>query len=136
MNNCLPVINQSFILEACLLNFQNVYFIYLDPLTAGCWQTYDLQYATAVKQLKPNAGGVLRAARHTRETATTTNRFAVQTSGIPKDVHFILKAFRLKEHSQKSGPRVSRAPRAAELTDAPRGCTVANKLCPRRAGDQ
>lgn len=42
MNNCLRLINWAFILEACLLNFQNVHFIYWDPLTAGCWQNYDL----------------------------------------------------------------------------------------------
>lgn len=74
MNNCLHVINYSFILEACLLNFQNVYFIYLDPLTGGCWQTYDLQYATAVNQLKHNPGRVLLAARCGRKTNTIQAR--------------------------------------------------------------
>ncbi len=36
------MINYAFILEVCLLNFQNVHFIYWDPLTVGCWQNYDL----------------------------------------------------------------------------------------------
>lgn len=100
MNNCLHVINQSFILEACLLNFQNVYFIYLDPLTVGCWQTYDLQYATAVNQLKDNPGRVLLAARCNNARKTNTKQFrctsehrqSLQASGIQKEVYFILKA--------------------------------------------
>lgn len=35
MKDCLRLINWAFILEACLLNFQNVHFICWDPLTAG-----------------------------------------------------------------------------------------------------
>lgn len=113
MNNCLCVINQSFILEACLLNFQNVYFIYLDPLTAGCWQTYDLQYATAVKQLKPNAGRVLFAAR--RNTGRQTNNKQVQHTAelrrsLCKHLAFQKTSLSfLKDFDQQSDPRLLRS---------------------------